>query len=450
MSARIAASGLSLVIVLAWIGLAAQPAFAAVDPAGAADVFAEARVICQRDAGRLWRHSLCGPILLVDPVDRSVVANQADDDGMLKASGQVFTGTLPASEILANTSVPWSGVRWSEMLWPLPTDIEQRHVMLAHESFHRIQPDLNMVLSDGDNAHLDTLQGRYLLQLEWRALAAALDASTAAKRKAAVVDALLFRHQRYRLFPGAAAGEGALESNEGVAEYTGVRLGLSTPEARVAYAIRDLSAFVSAPSFVRSFAYATGPAYGLLLDQADPGWRSKLASGQRMDQLLGTALRLPAPAFGTLSWREAIYDDGTLHARELKRDQERQAHLGALKAKLIDGAVLRLPLVRTSYQFNPQTLQPLGATGTVYPKMRLKADWGVLDVEDDALLDSASKTATVSAVGIDIAARKGRGWQLSLNDGWVVRPGARKGDWVVRRLDDAPHSARSVADQPGA
>lgn len=450
MSASIAASGFSLVIVLAWVGLAAQPAFAAVDPAGAAGVFAEAKVICQRDAGRLWGHSLCGPILLVDPVDRSVVANQADGGGVLKASGQVFTGTLPASEILANTSVSWSDVRWSEMLWPLPADIEQRHVMLAHELFHRIQPDLNMVRSDGDNAHLDTLQGRYLLQLEWRALAAALEAPTAAKRKAAVADALLFRHQRYRLFPGAAAGEGALESNEGVAEYTGVRLGLSTPKARVAYAVRDLSAFVPAPSFVRSFAYATGPAYGLLLDQADPGWRGKLASGQRMDQLLGTALRMPASAFDTLNQREVIYDDGTLHARELQRDRQRQAHLEALKAKLIDGVVLRLPLVHTSYQFNPQTLQPLGATGTVYPKMRLKAEWGVLEVEDDALLDSASKTATVSAVGIDIAARKGHGWQLSLNDGWVVRPGVRKGDWVVQRSDDAPRSARSTADQSGA
>lgn len=438
MPARVAAFGVPFVIALAWAGLAAQPALASVDPAGAATAFAEAKTICQRDAGRLWGHSLCGPILVVDPVDRSVVANQADGGGMLKARGQVFVGTLPASEIVANTSVSWSGVHWTELLWPLPTDLEQRQVMLAHELFHRIQPELGRALSDGDNAHLDTLQGRYLLQLEWRALAAALEAPTAAARKAAVADALLFRHQRYRLFPGAAAGEAALEANEGVAEYTGVRAGLSTPKARIAYAIHDLSAFVAAPSFVRSFAYATGPAYGLLLDQADPDWRGKLASGQRMDQLLAAALRLQTPSFDALRQREAVYDDGSLHARELQRDRQRQAHLAALTAKLVDGAVLRLPLVHTSFQFNPQTLQPLGAAGTVYPTMRLKADWGVLEVEDDALLDSASKTASVSAAGIDVAARKGRGWRLDLNDGWTMVPGKRKGDWVVQRSNAAP------------
>ena len=60
---------------------------------------------------------------------------------------------------------------------------------------------------------------------------------------------------------------------------------------RIAYAVYDLSFFVEAPSFVRSFAYATGPAYGLLLDQADPGWKEKLGSGRRLDELLAGAGR---------------------------------------------------------------------------------------------------------------------------------------------------------------
>ena len=86
----------------------------------------------------------------------------------------------------------------------------------------------------------------------------------------------MFRQERYRRFRGAAADEAALETNEGIPEYTGVRLGLATPQERIAYAVYDLSFFVEAPTFVRSFAYATGPAYGLLLDQADPDWKAKL------------------------------------------------------------------------------------------------------------------------------------------------------------------------------
>lgn len=428
-----------LALAISLAGLAATPAIAAIRPDDAARVFDEAKVICNRDAGALWGHTLCGPMLLVDPADRSVVANQADAGGVLKASGLVFTGVLPSSEIVANTSIQWSGTRWIEILWPLPEGTEKRHVIIAHESFHRIQPDLKMVLHEGDNRHLDSLEGRYLLQLEWRALAKALNAATSVDRKAAINDALLFRSERYRIFPDAAEGEGALELNEGVAEYTGVRLGLETPNARISYAIGDLSAFVEAPSFVRSFAYATGPAYGLLLDQADPDWRHKLNSGQRLDQLLSAALKLPSPALATLKAREAIYDDGALRAHEVKREQAKVAHMAALKAKLIDGPVLTLPLKRTNYQFNPQTLQPLGDLGIVYPTLRLTDEWGVLDVDGDALVNQEKKVATVSAAGIDPSKLKGAGWSLTLSQGWTVVPGVRKGDMIVQKAGAAGH-----------
>lgn len=426
-------------LALGFAAFTAMPAFGKVDPAGAADVFHQARAICARDAGAFWGRDLCGPMLLVDPVDRSVVANRADPAGTLKPSGDVFVGTLPATVILANTSIEWSGIRWSEILWPLPDDADQRHVMLAHEMFHRIQPALKMVLKEGDNRHLDSLQGRYLMQLEWRALAAALRAPNPTARKTAIADALLFRRERYRLFPQSAENENDLESNESIAEYTGVRLGLTTPQARTRYALRDLTAFVKAPTFVRSFAYATGPAYGLLLDQADPGWRHQLGSGRRLDQLLGTALHLPPPAFATLDAREAVYDDGTLRASEQQREQARQAHLAQLKARLVDGPVLTLPLDRSNYQFNPQTLIPLGDLGTVYPTMRLTDDWGVLDVDRDARVDQPAKIATVSSAGIDASHLHGDGWRLSLNKGWTVVPGPRKGDWVVKRAAAGDH-----------
>jgi hypothetical protein len=427
------------ITVLILASLAALPALGAVRPEAAATFFDEARIICNRDAGTLWGHTLCGPMLVVDPVDRSVAANCADGNGVLKKSGPVFVGVLPPSVLLANTAVDWSGTRWSEILWPLPDDNAKRHVMIAHELFHRIQPDLHMVLRDGDNRHLDTLDGRYLLQLEWRALAKALSASTDDARKQAVTDALLFRGERYRLFPDAAAGEGSLEANEGVAEYTGVKVGLETPQERINYAIGDLSAFVNAPTFVRSFAYATGPAYGLLLDRADPQWLHKLNSGQRFDEMLAAAMKLPPPSFATLQAREKIYDDGTLHASEVKRQQAKMAHLAVLKAKLVDGPVLILPLRHSNYQFNPQTLQPLGDLGMVYPTMRLTDEWGALEVESDALVSQARHVATVSVTGADSAKLKGDGWSLSLNQGWTITQGARKGDWVVRKVREAEH-----------
>jgi hypothetical protein len=320
----------ALIVALVLAALAPTPAAAAIDPAQAESIFQQANTICTRDGGAFWGHTLCGPMLLVDPDDRSVVANQTDVDGVLKPSGSVFTGVLPASEPISDTTITWSGTRWCELLWPWPMreDPDMRHVTLAHELFHRIQQDdLHIPKNDGDNSQLDTFDGRYLLQLEWRALAAALQAPAHAARRTAISDAILFRRERYRLFPAAAENEAALESNEGIAEYTGVRLGLLTPEERTRYAVRDLSAFVQFPSFVRTFAYATGPAYGLLLDQADPGWLHDFAtnsSGERFDQRHSTALHLPPPDFTELKAREAAYDpDGSLRAREVANEQKK-------------------------------------------------------------------------------------------------------------------------------
>ncbi len=419
-------------VLVAALALATTPARAAIPLDQALAIFQQAQAICDRDAGSLWGRGLCGPMLLVDPNDLSIVANQADKGGVLKASGPVFVGALPPSEILADTPMEWSGTRWTELRWPLPDDPDRRHVTLAHELFHRIQPEVGMTRPDGGNQHLDTLEGRYLLQLEWRALARALQAPTAAGRRAAVADALMFRHERYRLYPDAAKEEANLETNEGVPEYTGVKLGLTTPSARTAYALRDLSAFLEAPTFVRSFAYATDAAYGLLLDRADPAWLGKVRGGQRLDQVLGTALRLPASPTGDVAARAATYDDGTLRAREVTREAARQARQAALRAKFVDGPVLTLPLHHMSYQFNPQTLLPLGAAGTLYPTLKVTADFGVLEVEGGALLDKAMTVAAVSAAGIDPSHLRGDGWRLTLKPGWSVQSGARPGDLAVK------------------
>ncbi|WP_082607383.1 hypothetical protein [Lysobacter sp. Root983] len=419
----------ALAVALAALLLPSR-ATAAPDPADAARVFAEAKALCERDEGALWGTSLCGPILLVDYTDRSVVANVADKEGRLVASGALFAGTLPESVIIANTPTEWAGVRWTQLLWPLPTEADKRQVLIAHELFHRIQPTLGLTRNEVGNRHLDTLEGRYLLQLEWRALAQALKATTPALRQAALSDALLFRHERYRLFAQAALEEGQLEINEGVPEYTGVKVGLNDPKARLAHAEYDLSAFVQAPSFVRSFAYATGPAYGLLLDEADPAWRDKLGSGQRLDQLLSAAMRLPDPDPKTLAARATHYDDGALRSAEEARDRQKRAQAAELTARLVDGPVLIIALKKSNRQFNPQTLIPLGELGMVYPTLRLTGEWGALQVDSGGALLTA-KQATVSVKGADPSGIKGEGWRLDLAPGWSVRPGARAGDLIV-------------------
>jgi len=174
-----------------------------IDSVQAKHYFDESRSICESDAGKLWGVSLCGPIMFVDPQSRSIVASQADANGLLKAESGVFVGLLPTDQNISNTAVEWSGVYWTQMAWPLPGDVRERDTLIAHELFHRIQNQLKLPkVEGGDNAQLDTLDGRYYLQLEWRALSRALQASTDEERRKAAADAVLFRAERYRLFPG--------------------------------------------------------------------------------------------------------------------------------------------------------------------------------------------------------------------------------------------------------
>lgn len=413
-------------------GLLTDQAYAAPDRAAAERVFAEARQICERDNGRLWGRSICGPILIVDYTDRSVLTNQADTGGRLERDGSVYRGVLPQDVIIANTPTEWSGTRWTQLVAPVPTEDDKLRVLIAHELFHRIQPSLGLTRPEAGNQHLDTLEGRYLLQLEWRALARALSARTLALRRAAIEDALAFRGVRYRLFPAAAQEEAALEISEGVPEYTGVKLGLASSEAQRDYALYDLQAFVPAPTFVRSFAYATGPAYGLLLDEGDPAWRGKLAPRARLDTLLAAAFRISPDQSPDLRARITSYDDGTLRVAEVRRDEERRARLAQFQARLIDGPVLVLPLRKTNFQFNPQTLVPLEGVGTIYPTVRLVDEWGSLEVEQGgALVRRTPRVATVTAVGADASGLAGDGWRLTLNAGWRISPGERSGDLTI-------------------
>jgi hypothetical protein len=424
-----------LLSALALVSTAALAADA-IPRAEAEKTFAEMRAICGRDGRRFWGVTLCGPVLLVEPQSRAAVANGPDAGGALTREGDVYAGLLPPSENISNAPMRWSGTDWTELMWPLHglEEKDRRRVSLAHEMFHRIQPRLGLTGPDGDNQHLDTLEGRYLLQLEWRALAGALDAPTAAERRRATEDALAFRAQRYRLFPKAADNERMLEYNEGLAEYTGLMIGLQSPDARVRIALDDLKSHVDDETYVRTFAYATGPAYGLLLDRYGPGWRRRLPKKPRLGDLLAAALYWTAPRDLDIAVKIAAarYDDGALRQADVAREAARQQRLAGFRAKFVDGPVLYLPMHHANVSFVPMDLQPLDDRGTVYTKLRVSADWGVLEVANGALLKGDFSGVTVSAAGAGDAPVRGDGWTLTLKPGWRVVGGARPGDFTVK------------------
>src|SRR4029450_4256560 len=171
--------------------------------------------------------------------------------------------------------VSWGGLRWfSFPLYMLPEkNADVRQQVMLHGLFHRIQPELGFITDDGFNEHLDTLEGRVWMKLEWRALRRAVE-SSGSDRAEAIADALAFRRERRRRFPGAADNERRDEIREGLASYTGVAAWANSAADAHRAAASALAGGESQPAFVGNLEAALE---GTTL-QGD-GWRATLNSG---------------------------------------------------------------------------------------------------------------------------------------------------------------------------
>ncbi|HEX8881136.1 MAG TPA: hypothetical protein VF749_13945, partial [Candidatus Acidoferrum sp.] len=276
MKNRVLPGSASVVIGILVAGCAVRMAAQtpAIDTAKARQYFAEAKALSEKDNGALWNVPLCGPLLFVDYGTRYAVANQADREGKLKPLDGAFVGTAPPELGVANTATKWAGVEWTMVMWPVPQYKQPRMRLMLHECFHRVQAQIGLEGNDAQNGHLDSLEGRIWLQMEWRALEHAFWEQSE-ERKRDVADAVYFRNYRRSLFPAAEANENALEMNEGMAEYTGFKLSTSSAEEYAVIVAAWLRAAPTrTPSYGRSFAYTSGPAYGGLLDLANKNWRA--------------------------------------------------------------------------------------------------------------------------------------------------------------------------------
>ena len=413
-----------------------------IDPSVAAQYFLEAKAACTQDGGKLWGMSLCGPVLFVDPATRAVVANQSDAEGLLVKKDEVFLGRLPDRLPVANAYVNWGGVRWTMIIWPsLTPDRFQRVKLMMHESYHRIQNELKFSVHNAANDHLDSRDGRFWLQLEWRALRRALTSQGAARRQA-VEDALTFRAYRRSLFAPTSASERVLEINEGLAEYTGFRLSAKTNAELLDYLTRQIERAAENPTFVGSFAYSSGPAYGILLDTAAAGWRQGLTPQDDLGELLQRSLRieLSSDVRARAEKQAGQYGGEALRLAEAERETARQKRIAEYRKRLVEGPTLLLSLTdKRTVSFNSTNIVPLEGVGTVYPTARVSDEWGILEISNGALMvregGRITKVYVPSPADVKTPSLKGDGWVLQLNPDWLVVPGQRPGDYLVRRRE---------------
>ncbi|WP_036170407.1 hypothetical protein [Noviluteimonas dokdonensis] len=374
---------LSLLALAPVLSLAADTAA----PPALADFVAH----CDAQGRTVWKVSLCAPVVVVA------------QDGTVQ-----WTSTTPPSAPLpstrANTSVDWGGSKWVMLLAPLPTSDAELRRLVYHESFHVHQGALGLPDNMAVAAHLESQQARVSIRLEWSELEQAL-ASTGDARKRAIERALAYRAQRLT-DATARSDERAQMRHEGLAEYTGTVLSGDA----AALAIDSLKHANERPSFARSFAYVSGPAWGLLLDALVPDWKAQLAA--KPDADLPDLMPLKPATLPRVLIR------GAIEREEASRAYRRKQLVDDATQRTSEANGLHLPLAKIQLDFDPNRVVPMPDGSQVYDKITLTSDWGTIAVDGAPL--RIVKEWNAAYVPWPLPGEM----TLKLADGWSAQRGA--------------------------
>jgi acetyl esterase/lipase len=414
------------------------PVVAQVDQQLAQEYFKEARALCERDGGRLWGVSVCAPMVIADGRTQTVATSKPAPEG-----------ARPRVLGIVNAPVEWGGATWAAFIWDdvVHRTPRERKELFLHELFHGVQPRLGLVAPSREAEHLDAADGRYWLRLEWRALARALRES-GEQRRIAVRDALAFRQARRELYPASVEDERGQEIGEGLAAYTGTVLTAESAADAIASVVDLLTGMEAAAheaSFVRTFAYVSGPAYGLLLDASSPDWRLSVRGTDDLGTLLMHALAVQPATDATAS--ATRYGSAEIRTSEQQRDAERQQRIAELRQRFVEGPVLVIP-GGGSGMSDSRGATVIPHVGTVYfGPYRASSGWGTLEAEKGVLIASDDRSRRVSApVRRDDGTFAGDGWTFKVAAGWMIREGPRRGDYEVVRLDEPARQPSVITD----
>jgi hypothetical protein len=398
-----------------------------IDPSLARQYFDDLKKISDADSGHFWGVPLYGPTIFINPDNRYIIANQSDRDGKLTADNGIYRGILEPSINISNTSCEWSGTFWTMVNWNAisTSNMYDRRKLLIHESWHRIQKEIGIPSTVTANIYLDDMNGRTYLLLEFRALVRALLAKEISEKKDAIADALTFRQYRQSLYP--TNNENAFEVHEGMAEYTGLKLCGISDSLLYRIAAKKLQLGEDNPGLANSFAYLTGPALGLLLDNFTLGWREKVRTGAKLPDLLATAIGWQPPiAKEQLQKSSELagskYDAAKLIADMAALAKQQEQTIDDFRNRLKAHGRLLIQNNNLPFSYNPnEKLIAFDTIGVIYKTFRLTGDFGILEVTNGIIrTNDWQYFITVAPEQITGNPLTWEGYTLQLNAGWHV------------------------------
>jgi hypothetical protein len=324
-------------------------------PEKASGYFKEIEEICNRDSGKLWGQNLYGPIMFVERVNRRIVANQHDNEGLLKSKDGVFTGLYPKELLLSNAPVKFGGLQFAMV--PLPEEeVDYRIKTRAiHSLFHKFQENEGVRPSSFNITNMDEREARLWIKLEWKALKKAIN-SQGDGRQLAIRDALIFRGSNRELYHKYAADENRFETFEGLATFTYTLLCTNSPEEFKSRLFENLDRIYAMQSYARSYGIIHGALYASLL--YDKGYDLKKINTDNFD--LGNAVKelyhidLPSICRDVAGSLAVNYEIEAINKEEEKRDADIKESIHRQISTFTEKPVVFLELDRILI-LNPKT-----------------------------------------------------------------------------------------------
>ena len=395
----------------------------------AAPSFENLKKVSDADNGKLWGKTLYGPTMFVDVQTRNLVANQQNKENSFEQKGVLFFGHLPDDIIIANTAINYCGDNWTCVIWDGNRDQMTNTHLLIHESWHRIQDEIGLPACGSFNQHLDETEGELLLKLELGILKDLLQ-NDSKDLTEGLRDAMTVRKYRQTLFPN--GNENQFECHEGMAEYTAFKLlplDNDNEAIRKGLAAAAIMKGMDNGGFGNSFAYLTGPAYGLLLDELVPDWRNSVRSGQTIPDVISTVIPIPDTVdTAEIDRISTSYNVADYLSKERIRLEARDKEDAALRARFSESKWLVIPNNNTHFGFDPnERLVAYDSIGVIYKTMQLKGDFGTIDVKNGIIrANDWSRFIIPYSEGHCDA-------EISLNSGYVIEPVDDKSFTIVKK-----------------
>jgi len=405
-------------------------------PEKASRYFKDIEQICNRDSGKLWGKNLYGPIMFVERVTRRIIANQPDNEGLLKSKDGVYTGLYPKELILSNAPVKFGGVQFA--MAPLPTEEDEYRIKTRaiHSLFHRFQENEGIITSTFNVNNMDEKEARLWIKLEWKALRKAIN-TIGEERQLAIRDALIFRGSNRELYHKYAVDENRFETYEGLATFTYTLLCTNSPEEFKTRLFENLDRIYSMQSYARSYGIIHGALYASLLYAK--GYDIKKINTNNFD--LGNTVKelynidLPAICRDVAGSIAVNYDIEAVNKEEEKRDADTKESIHSQISIFTEKPVVFLELESPYFDFEPEDIHSLDTLGTLYNSIRVSDNWGKLTVDKGGCLVSNNLKfirITAKAFKADKNHISCDSWHLILNDGWQLVPVDQ--NYFVRKL----------------